>query len=445
MKVSFIRARYPSVWEPTNLMYVSSFIKKYYSGDLDVQILDGFFDSDETILNNVSDSDYVGLSGTTPQMSHMLYLAQQIKKENKDIKIVVGGYGPSLQPHKFLNEENVDFLVAGEGEQSMLDIISGNASQKLVSNIPIADVDSIPNPDRDSIDLNQYISIAEKDEGRRVTSILTERGCAFGCTFCAEGEFGTIWRKVDIKNNELTYERPIRVRGRNPKLVVEEMKEVKERFNITFFKMNDAETNPSRAHFINLCKEMVAQKLDVPWGCNMRCDKVDDEMCEWAVKANCEEFWMGLESGSPEIHRHINKGTTVDMIRRAFAVSKKYGIKRRTYCLLGTPPESYQTIQETEKFIEEVEPDIIGFSILAPYPGTSYWKKEYDEIDWSEVDEFSNTMWHSDYLSNKDLRTIQARLIEKFSDKLAPIIRKKQKLGIGGSQTLDSIMMGGMG
>jgi len=445
MKVSFIRARYPSVWEPTNLMYVSSFIKKYYSGDLDVQILDGFFDSDETILNNVIDSDYVGLSGTTPQMSHMLYLAQQIKKENKDIKIAVGGYGPSLQPHKFLNEENVDFLVAGEGEQSMLDIISGNASQKLVSNLPIVDVDSIPNPDRDSIDLNRYISIAEKDEGRRVTSIMTERGCAFGCTFCAEGEFGTIWRKVDIKNNELTYERPVRVRGRNPKLVVEEMKEVKERFNITFFKMNDAETNPSRAHFINLCKEMVAQKLDVPWGCNMRCDKVDDEMCEWAVKANCEEFWMGLESGSPEIHRHINKGTTVDMIRRAFAVSKKYGIKRRTYCLLGTPPESYQTIQETEKFIEEVEPEIIGFSILAPYPGTSYWKKEYDEMDWSEVDEFSNTMWHSDHLSNIDLRAIQARLIEKFSDKLAPIIRKKQKLGIGGSQTLDSIMMGGMG
>ncbi len=172
----------------------------------------------------------------------------------------------------------------------------------------------------------------------------------------------------------------------------------------------------------------------------MICYKVDDEMCEWAVKARCEEFWMGMESGSPEIHRHINKGTTVDMIKRAFSVSKKYGIKRRTYCLLGTPPESYETLKETEKFIEDLEPDIIGFSILAPYPGTSYWKKEYDEMDWSEVDEFSNTMWHSDYLSNKELRTEQARLIEKFADKLAPIVRKKQKLGMGGSQTLDSIM-----
>ena len=440
MKVSLVRARYPSVWEPTNLMYVSSYIKDKYNGDLEVQILDGYFDSDDEIVKKVIDSDFVGLSGTTPQLSHIIQLSKLIKSQNPHVKTIAGGYGPSLQPHKILNESTIDHLVVGEGEQAMLDILNAEINGKLVSVLPIPDIDSIPNPDRDSIDLNRYISIAEKEEGRRVTSIMTERGCPFDCTFCAEGRFGTIWRKADLKNNKIEYERPVRLRNRNPKLVAEEMKEVKDKFNITFFKMNDAETNPSRAHFINICKEIVEQKIDVPWGCNMRCDKVDDEMCEWAVKARCEEFWMGMESGSPEIHRHINKGTTVDMIKRAFSVSKKYGIKRRTYCLLGTPPESYETLKETEKFIEDLEPDIIGFSILAPYPGTSYWKKEYDEMDWSEVDEFSNTMWHSDYLSNKELRTEQARLIEKFTDKLAPIVRKKQKLGMGGSQTLDSIM-----
>jgi len=57
MKVSFVRARYPSVWEPTNLMYVSAFIKKRYQGDLQVQILDGYFDKDDKIINKVSDSD----------------------------------------------------------------------------------------------------------------------------------------------------------------------------------------------------------------------------------------------------------------------------------------------------------------------------------------------------------------------------------------------------
>jgi radical SAM superfamily enzyme YgiQ (UPF0313 family) len=440
LKVSLVRAQYPSIWEPTNLMYISSFIKDKYHGNLEVKILDGFFDSDEQILDQISDSDYVGISGTTPQVPHMQKLSNLIKNEYPSVKTIVGGYGPSLQPFKFINDSAIDYLVVGEGEQSMLDIINGEATQKLVSNIPIADIDSIPNPDRDSIDLNRYISIAEREEGRRVTSILSEKGCAFGCTFCAEGQFGTIWRKANLKNNILEYERAVRLRGRNPKLVVEEMIEVRDRFNITYFKMNDAETNPSRAHFINLCKEIVSQGLDTAWGCNMRCDKLDEEMCQWAVKAKCTEFWMGLESGSPEIHRDINKGTTVDMIRRAFAVSKKFGIKRRTYALLGTPLESYETIKQTENLIDELEPEIIGFSILAPYPGTAYWKPEYDDWDWSQVDEFSNTRWNSNYLSNKELRTEQSRLIEKYSDRLSPIIRKKQKLGMGGSQTLDSIM-----
>ena len=79
MKVSLVRARYPSVWEPTNLMYVSSFIKKYYKGELTVQILDGYFDSDKTILNKVSDSDFVGFSGTTPQLSHIIHLSKLLK------------------------------------------------------------------------------------------------------------------------------------------------------------------------------------------------------------------------------------------------------------------------------------------------------------------------------------------------------------------------------
>ena len=136
----------------------------------------------------------------------------------------------------------------------------------------------------------------------------------------------------------------------------------------------------------------------------------------------------------------------VDTLRRygkAFVVTKKYGIKRRTYALLGTPLESHETIKQTEQLIDEVDPEIIGFSILAPYPGTAYWNQDLDKLDWSQIDEFSNTTWRSKYLTNEELRREQARLIEKYSNKLAPIIRKKQKLGIGGAQTLDS-MMGSM-
>ena len=89
LKVSFVRARYPSVWEPTNLMYVSAFIKDRYKGNLDVQILDGFFDSDEQILNKISGSDYVGFSGTTPQVPHIKKLSKLVKKEYPTMKLLL--------------------------------------------------------------------------------------------------------------------------------------------------------------------------------------------------------------------------------------------------------------------------------------------------------------------------------------------------------------------
>ena len=112
-------------------------LKNKYKGNLEVQILDGFFDSDEQILNKISGSDYVGFSGTTPQVPHIKKLSKLVKKEYPSMKTIAGGYGPSLQPFTFLNDSTIDYLIVGEGEQSMLDILNGVTTEKLVSNKPI--------------------------------------------------------------------------------------------------------------------------------------------------------------------------------------------------------------------------------------------------------------------------------------------------------------------
>lgn len=423
MKVTLIRARYHSVWEPQAIMGISSYLKAH---GIRTQILDAFFESDKSIYSKISDSDIIGFSGTTPQLPHILKMAHDIKMMYPAKKTVAGGFGVSLEPHKVMANPDFDYIVAGEGEEAMLQIALGTEKQKLVS-YPPCNIDDLPFADRDSIDLEQYISIASRDEGRRVTSVVTQRGCAFDCTFCAEGRYGTIWRKYD---ENAVPQRPQRFRGRNPKLVVQEMKQVRDKFDIEFFKTSDAETNPTRVHFINLCKEMVEQKLRVPWGCNMRCDKVDDEMCEWAVKANCTEFWMGVESASPEILQHINKGITVDMIKNAFKLSRKYGIIRRTYCFIGTPLETHDTIRKTEELIEELDPEVFGVCVLCPYPGTTYYKPEYNDLEWDKIDEYSNTIWYTDNMTNEELRSEQARLIKKFESKLATNFRKKLNNGI---------------
>ena len=83
MRVSLVRAKYHSVWEPLNLMYLSAYIKEYYTADpLAVSIYDGYFDDDDYIVKNCSHSDIVGISGTTPQLNNMLTLVEGIKTEN---------------------------------------------------------------------------------------------------------------------------------------------------------------------------------------------------------------------------------------------------------------------------------------------------------------------------------------------------------------------------
>jgi magnesium-protoporphyrin IX monomethyl ester (oxidative) cyclase len=411
-------------------MYLSAYTKKYYTSEpLEISIYDGYFKDDGWIINECAHSDVVGLSGTTPQLSCMLELASQIKAKNDAAKIVLGGFGPSLEPEKCLNNPFVNHVVIGEGERAFLDILNG-AGDKIVNRTPIENIDSIPFPDREAVDLEKYIALAEREEGRRVTSILASRGCPFGCTFCAEGEFGSIWGETLLTDQRVMWKSKKKLRIRSSQNVLEEMNYVQKRYNIGFLKFSDAELNYSKRFIIDLCKEMVHQKWDIPWGANFRADTIDEEICMWLAKANCTETWFGVESGSPVVLGHIKKGISVEMIKNAFTLTKKYGILRRAYFILGTPPESLDTIKQTETLIDEINPDVVSFSILAPYPGTSYWRSEFKNIDWSKVDEYSNNIWSSAYLTNAQLKSEQTRLMDKYEHKLAPIVRKKRALGV---------------
>lgn len=432
MQISLVRAKYHSVWEPLNLMYLSAYAKKHFTSEpLKISIYDGYFDDDDYIVRKCADSDMIGLSGTTPQLRHMFTLAEQIKTQNSRVKTFLGGFGPSLEPEKCLKNPFVDHVVIGEGERAFLDILNGT-NNRVVNRPPIEDINSIPFPDREAIDLERYIALAKKEEGRRVTSVLASRGCPFNCTFCVEGEFGGIWGEILLTEQGIVWKSRKKLRIRSPQRVIEEMHQVKRRYDIEFFKFSDAEINHSRGFIIDLCKEMVSQRLNTPWGANFRADKIDNKICKWLVKANCAEAWFGTESGSPEILRHIKKGISVEMIKKAFDITKKYGILRRAYFILGTPPESFETIKQTEALIDEIDPDIVSFSILAPYLGTSYWKPEFENIDWSKVDEYSNNIWSSAYLTNELLKAEQARLMDKYKDKLSPIVHKKKVLGVIG-------------
>lgn len=83
--------------------------------------------------------------------------------------------------------------------------------------------------------------------------------------------------------------------------------------------------------------------------------------------------------------------------------------------LLGMPNESLADIKLSEKIVDEVRPDAVGFTILAPYPGTSYYDPvKHKGVDWSEVDEYDNRITNTAFLTNEDLHREQSRLVAKY-------------------------------
>jgi radical SAM superfamily enzyme YgiQ (UPF0313 family) len=147
---------------------------------------------------------------------------------------------------------------------------------------------------------------------------------------------------------------------------------------------------------------------------------MDEELLKLMWAAGCRELWLGVESGSPRILRDMRKPFNLNDIRQAFKITKALGFVRRAYILLGMPNEELGDIEMTDRLIEEIEPDVVGFTILAPFPGTrAYDPQLHRDIDWSEVDEYHNKFTRTKTMTNEELHRRQQWFVKKYHDRIA--------------------------
>lgn len=418
MKVVLIRGRWHSVWENLASGYLYSYTKDLAD---DYLFFDGYFEKDKEIIASCLDADVVGFTGTTSQMPWNINIATAIKRENPGVWIVMGGYGPSAEPSKWVNQWPIDCVVTGEGETSWRQILEGRRDSTIF-NPPIMDLDSIPFPDREFIEVERCIQIAKREEGRRVTSVLGNRGCLRRCKFCLDG--------IPSKHLPQDSIYGVKLRERSTANVVDEMEQVVDAHGIDFLKFADPEVNTRPRRIKELAEELIRRNWNTPWGGNFLVNPFDEEDADLLYKAGCREVWFGLESGSQSILKHIGKGTSLRTTRRAFKAAKEAGLMRRSYVLLGTPLETLETIRSTEALIDEVQPDTVSFSILAPYPGTEYYdEKLHASLPWGDIDEYSGSMSLCS-LSTEELNSERQRMMDKYRGNLSQIMKKKVALGV---------------
>jgi len=399
------------LWEPVSFGYLISYAKQFYP-DNEYVVRSAKFFNDGEILSECEDADLVGFTATSPQIYHAGDLSQKIK-----VPKIFGGAHPTIDPDDAFRR-GADIVVKGEGEVAFKKILDNpkQALQQRVFQEPlIKNLDSLPFPDRQAIQQQRYFELTLQNDGVKIASINSSRGCPYDCTFCTSK---ALWGR--------------KVRFRSAGNIVSELEELVD-LGLEHLKFSDDTFTSKKERVYEFCKIKTERGLEnVPWSCNARVNTVDYHVLKAMKEAGCAELWFGVESGSQKVLDALKKGITIDQVRTAFKHSRALGIRTRGYFMIGNETETREDIEETARFIEELSPDMVGVSINTPFPGSQRYKeKALQGIDWRKVDLYTDVegigqqVWGNEYLSGQELKELQQRILERFKDKRIMRFRKE--------------------
>ncbi len=375
-----------AVAPPLGLGYISSVLRK---DGHDVKLFD-LFNRNWNEINGIiqrSRADIYGITSTTSNRFDAFRLASVIRSRFPDSIIVMGGAHPTLFPEQCLQFS--DIVVRGEGEHTVLELVKaikgeisfsdvlGISFKKNggVANNPdrpfIEDLDEIPFPDfhqfppLDSYAPYEDLILDLGDYARlRKAPMISSRGCPFRCIFCSSSD---IWGH--------------RYRFRSAKSVVDEMEWLKEEFGVRYVRFFDDNFTFNLNRVDAICDEILKRRLDLVWRCEGRVNKqfVREETLKRMAKAGCHMIEYGVESGSPTGLKALNKRITLEEAERAVRLTKKSGIKVKTFFIVGNPVETQETVRMSWKLINSINPDILTMSMLQIYPGTDLFRLAKEE------------------------------------------------------------------
>lgn len=281
--------------------------------------------------------------------------------------------------------------------------------EEIITNAPrafIQDLDDLPEPMHQLLPLQKYRMPLIKGP---FTFIVTSRGCPAGCTYC-------------IKHVSYQYS----ARLRSPEKIVEELWGLK-RLGIHNVHMYADLFTVSREQVVELCKLMIAEKINIRWTCNSRVDYVDAEMLGLMAKAGNWLISWGIESGSEQVLRHARKGAYPDKAKRALTWARAAGINNWGYFIIGLPTETEATIRQTINLSKSLPLDIALFHVAAPYPGTPFFFEVVENewfrkgTRWEQVDMDKGTVLDYPGLSAERLLYWQKRAFREWALRPGPM------------------------
>lgn len=357
---------------PLSLAYIAAVLEKekFLVEILDTDALEL---TDQEIKEKVSNfkPDIVGVTMMTATFYASKKVIKIIKKSFPDCLTIVGGAHPSALPKETLEEiTEIDILVMGEGEETILEIAKNLENKVTLKNIkgicyrenkavicnpprePIQNLDSLPFPIRDKFPLEKYKTHPPYGRKNPYMHLITSRGCPFSCAFCSKAVFGK------------------KLRMRSAINVVNEVEEMIKKYKVKEIKFYDDDFTLDMKRTEEICDEIINRKLKIIWSCATRVDLVNEHLLKKMREAGCWLISYGVESASQDLLNTINKGITLEKVKKTFEWTRKANIKILAYFMIGLPGETKETIQKSIQFAKELNPDFTNWSLTTIFPCT---------------------------------------------------------------------------
>ncbi|MFH1720970.1 MAG: radical SAM protein [Candidatus Altiarchaeota archaeon] len=359
-------SRFATMTPPLGLLYLAS------QARLDGHVIE-IHDASLSKIKIKHQVDVVGISASTPTFYHAIEIAAQLKNEF-DVPILIGGPHISAFPSD-LNPSSFDYAILGESEitiRNLLKAIENGSGIKDVQGIAFKDdkgeiittkkqplipnLDDLPIPAYDLIDLNEYKASPVISKRIPLGSMITSRGCPYKCVYCDRRIFGE------------------KFRAHSPKRVVEEIALLKEKHGAKEIRFWDDSFNIEKQRVMAICESLINEGLDIEWSCLARANLVDKEMLAMMRKAGCWQISYGLESGTQKLLDSIKKGLTLKQGEDAVKWTKAEGIESRGFFMLGLPGETKDTLNDTVSFACKIHLDLAQFYTTIPFPGSELYQ-----------------------------------------------------------------------
>lgn len=291
-------------------------------------------------------------------------------------------------------ERGADFVLLGEAEVTLSEVVRAAGSDADVMEIPgltflrngavvktrhrnvMKDLDALPFPAWDLIDIEPYRRSWLKHAGYFSLNMTTTRGCPYKCNWCAKPIYGN------------------RYNSRSPRNVVEELLWLKQKYHFDHIWFCD-DIFGLKPGWVEEFAALVQQhQLSFQFKIQARADLLNRESyVEALALAGCTNAWMGAESGSQKILDAMDKGITVDQVHEATRLLRKHRIHPSFFIQFGYPGETKDDIAKTIAMINELLPYEIGISVSYPLPGTVFYEKVKAELlmksNWTDSDELA--------------------------------------------------------